>query len=221
MTRGDGGDLSTALGKLTALQKLKIDIYPGGAFSTSVYNYLTGLLGPGKVLSLAQLPFLRQVEVPLFMFAHVGPLGFGGTTAVPHDVLPQALRYLVLLAHQECSEPDGQAGWDSMVAALEFLESLGRDLSSFRQLKKVAYCFRRNSCANPMWVAATERQVNEGPKVSPEGAAEGGPEGPIQVSTRSRIQAIHASFAKQNVEFCVQETISKTKRRTIDFKEWK
>lgn len=212
----DGGNIgwSIVLKKKIALRKLKIDIcYPEEALSTRLYDRVAGSLGPDKVLNLAQLPFLRHVEVPLFMFAHTRPSGLGRNTAVPHDVLPQALGNLVLLAHNECAHPDGEACWDSMAAALEFLESLGRVLTNFDQLKTVAYCFRTDSCANPMRIAATESQDSPPPGASSEDSP--------GYSTRSRLQAINETFAEQNVKFYVKETISELGRQTIDLREWK
>lgn len=210
-----GRGLSIAFENMTALRELHIDIYAYVPFEHHFYDYITTSLGPGpeKVLNLAQLPYLEKVEVPLLMFAHMGPSGFDGITAVPREVLPQPLRYLALLAHHECPYRDGTACWDSMERALEFLESLGRDLSNFEQLRIVKYCYCENSCANPIRIAARESQDDQPHAESPEDSP--------KASTRSRLQAIHASFAEQNVEFSVIHTLFGGQRGIVDLREWK
>lgn len=209
---GGARGLSIAFKNMTALRELHIDIYAFVPFEHHFYDYITTSLGPGKVLNL-HLPSLEKVEVPLLMFAHMGPSGLDGFTAVPREVLPKPLRYLALLAHHECPYKNKTACWDSMERALEFLESLGRDLSNFEQLRAVKYCYCENSCANPMRIAARESHDDQPPAESPEDSP--------KASTRSRLQAIHASFAEQEVEFSVVETVFGGQRGIIDLREWK
>ncbi|KAK7699401.1 hypothetical protein SLS64_011697 [Diaporthe eres] len=196
-------DLSTSLGKLTALRTLKLDIYPDDLILSDQYNDVTASLGPGNVLNLAQLPILQHLEVPLYMFAHIGRLAVGGTAAVPQKALPRSLKSLVLLARLSCEENsfhEKEVCWDSVDAALIFLESLRDDLPCFPHLESVAYWFESASCGNPFSSAVQGGQDDK--------AAED--------STLSRLQAIQASFSRHDVQFLVEEG---NDRRTIDLQD--
>lgn len=206
IAHGRRGALSTKIGILTALRTLKIHLYPN-PLTNDLYNDVTASLGPGNVLNLAQLPILEHVEVPLYMFAHVGRLGLGGTTAVPQKALPRSLKSLVLLAQLTCGDRleslhKEDVCWDSVDAANSFLESVGDEVPCFPHLESVAYSFRTTSCGNPFSSAFQGSQDDE--------AAED--------STLSRLQAIHASFSRQNVQFLVQQT-SEHDRRTVDLQD--
>lgn len=199
-------DLSTSLGKLTALRTLKLDIYPDDLILSDQYNDVTASLGPGNVLNLAQLPILQHLEVPLYMFAHIGRLAVGGTAAVPQKALPRSLKSLVLLAQLSCEEDslhEKEVCWDSVDAALIFLESLRDDLPCFPHLESVAYCFRSSSCGNPFSSAVQGSQDDK----------------EAEDSTLSRLQAIHSSFSRQDVQLLFQEGYhlqAASDRRTID-----
>lgn len=190
--RGSRRDLSTTFGRLTALRSLEIEIYLDPAITDDLYNVVTASLGPGNVLSLAQLPNLQRLGVPLFMFAHMSTPALGGTIANPREVLPRSLKTLVLLTQQECGWPDihvEEPCWDSLATALKFFESLGNDLPYLPHLESVAYCSSEYSCGHPLASAVSGGQDNEKP----------------ENSTTSRLQAIRASFSKQNVQFLLQE----------------
>lgn len=199
ITRGSRrGELSTRLGRLTALRTLKLNFYPNFPINNDFYNDIIESLGPGSVLSLAQLPILQHLEVSLYMFAHTAQLDLDGTitVAVPHKTLPRSLKSLVLLAQLGCEEGPwipvhgkSEACWDSADAALKFLESFVHDLPCFPNLESVAYCFRTLSCGNPFSSAVQGSQEDE--------AAED--------SVLPRLQAIHASFTRHNVQFLLQE----------------
>lgn len=203
--RGSRRDLSTTFGRLTALRSLEIEIEPYPTITSDLYNVITASLGPGNVLSLAQLPNLQRLGVPLYMFAHMSRPALGGTLAVPREVLPQSLKILVLLTQHDCGWPDihvEEPCWDSLATALKFLESLGNDLPYLPHLESVAYCFSEYTCGNPLAFAFSGGQDNETP----------------EDSTTSRLQAVRASFSKQNVEFIPQEG-DMTESRPIELRE--
>lgn len=190
--RGSRRDLSTTFGRLTALRSLEIKIYPDPAITSNLYNLVTASLGPGNVLSLAQLPNLQRLGVPSYVFAHMSRPALGGTIAIPRDVLPQSLKTLVLLTQRDCGWPGlhvEEQCWDSLATALKFLESLGNDLPYLPHLESVAYCSMEYSCGHPLASAVSGGQDNEKP----------------ENSTTSRLQAVRASFSKQNVQFLLQE----------------
>lgn len=186
-------DLSTILGNMTALRSLEIEIYPDADITSELYhNVITASLGPSDVLSLARLPNLQRLEVPLYMFAHMSSPALGGTIAVPREVLPQSLKHLVLLTRNDCGWPDfhiGEPCWDSVATALGFLESLGDDLPCLPNLESVAYRSIDYSCGYPLVSAVPGGQDNEAP----------------EDSTTSRLQAVCSTFSKQNVQFLLQE----------------
>lgn len=66
--RGSRRVLSTALGKMKSLRKLKIVIYPIPNITTNLYNDIAASLGPGNVLDLARMPDLQHLEVPCTCF---------------------------------------------------------------------------------------------------------------------------------------------------------
>lgn len=214
--RGSRGELSRRLGKLTALRTLKLHFYPNDSINNDFYKDITESLGPGRVLSLAQLPILQHLEISLYMFAHSGQLILDGTvtTAVPHRILPRSLKSLVLLAQLSCEEGPwipvhgkNEVCWDSGEAAVFFLESFAHDLPCFPNLESVAYCFRTLSCGNPF--------------VNPFSSAVPGNQEyeAFEDYVLPRLQAIHASFLRHNVQFLLQEGSflqEASDRRTID-----
>lgn len=199
---GSRRELSTSLGKMTALQTLNIDIFVASGF----YNDSTPPLGSGNVLSLVQLLNLQHLEVPLSMFADVGTPAPGETTAVPREVLPQSLKTLVLLKPRECTSSGGHSEgicWDAMNGALKFIDSIRDDLTCFPHLETLAYRFVRNSCGGLFLSAPTVSQDDESAD-----------------SLRSRLQVIKASFSKQNIQFLLdEESYFFDRWRRIDLQE--
>lgn len=215
-SNGSMRDLSSSLGKISALQTLKVSIYPHANVTGFEYARTIGQLGPGSVLGLAQLPNLQHLEVPLYMLArtNVSWLPPGEATAVPREVLPKSLKSLVLLAHRKCLcwswGPDSRDGqqricWDSRTAACNFLESLGHDLACFPELETVGYCFITKSCA----------------KAFPPMSAVNGDDQAAKDFIGSRLRVICASYLERNVQFCLQTTADQfTSPRTIDVRDW-
>lgn len=195
LERGSRRELSTSLGKLTALKTLKIDLYPKkGTMTNDLYNDIAASLGPGKVLSVAQLPNLHKVEVPLCMFARTGLSGLEGISAIPGEVLPRSLKTLVLL--DSCSTVD--ICLKGMVNDLEYLESFGDDLSRLPHLESVAYC----PCYRISELLTTVRRSDD--------------DETYEKSILYRLPLIRTLFSKQNVQFLLQERYN---RRTIDLED--
>ncbi|KAH8777782.1 hypothetical protein F5883DRAFT_613987 [Diaporthe sp. PMI_573] len=190
IARGSRRDLSTTLGKMTALRILETDMYPNPDITSRLYGDITASLGPGNVLSLARLPNLEQIQIPLYMFAHVGPPPFGAVAAIPREVLPRSLKSMTLLAHCKCGLTyERQPCWDSTTSLLEFLESLRDDLVWFPELETVTYCFGSRSCGHPYWRSLT---------YSPG-------EDEDEDFIHSRLQAIQDAFWKHKVQFRLQK----------------
>lgn len=187
ITHGSRRDLSTALGKLTALRILDITMYTDCTIADHLYYDTARTLGPAKVLNLAQLPNLQHITVPMYIFVHSGPLYVGEKAAIPREVLPQALRTLELVITHECEDTyeEDACGWDIMDAALGFLESFIDELSCFPHLQSVACSFDYGNWGPPLPSTLTLGQVNDR----------------HESSISSRLRAISASFSKQNVEF--------------------
>lgn len=176
MSHGSPPDLSTAFGKFLALRILTIHIYPDDTTS-DVYDAFTALVGPRMALDLEQLPNLQQIEIPLYMIVHAGP----------REILPRSLKTLVLHSLDECewNEYTDCLCWDWERDPYSFLESLRDDLPYFPHLQSVEYCFGSVSCGSLGW------------KVQDSEAE--------RIATQARLQAISASFAKQNIQFFLRK----------------
>lgn len=162
--------------------------------TNDLYNDIAASLGPGKVLSVAQLPNLHKVEVPLCMFARTGLSGLEGISAIPGEVLPRSLKTLVLL--DSCSTVD--ICLKGMVNDLEYLESFGDDLSRLPHLESVAYC----PCYRISELLTTVRRSDD--------------DETYEKSILYRLPLIRTLFSKQNVQFLLQERYN---RRTIDLED--
>lgn len=200
-------ELSTALGGMTALRTLRINSSPRAELSINFCRYMVGKSpdAPARVISLANLPNLRHLEVSSFIVAEMGPSGFNGSTVVPHEILPQALETLILLGQRKCSHPQGRACWDSITVTLGFLETLGSNLSRFDKLKTVGYSFDPSSCGNPTLAAAPWNQGDEAP----------------EDSTRWRLLSIDECYSESKVEFFLQERTTELELETFSLQECK
>lgn len=201
LERGSRRELSTSLGKLTAIRTLKIDLLPHGYITNDLYNDMAASLGPSKVLSVAHLPDLQKLEVPLYMFTRRALPGLEGTTAIPREVLPRSLKTLVLLnscktilTHQEgiCLE--------RMADALEYLESFGDDFPCLPHLESVAYCpcpsiSRSQFSTTVRWNKDDEAYEN---------------------SILHRLQLVRTLFSRHNIQFLLQ---NRRDRQTIDLED--
>lgn len=196
-------ELSTILRKLPALRTLRLNLYPSVGIQSSLHSEITASLGPYSVLDLSELPNLQHLEVPFYMFAHMGGPAPESAIAIPRAVLPHSLDTLVLLAQHDyglgsCYQSGEEDCWDSIDAALQFLESLSDDLYYLPLLRTVAYRFDRHGCGDP-FLAAYERGED--------------------LCVSSRLRAIHKSFSNQNTRLLVQEVAYGGKMYTTDLEE--
>lgn len=190
MSQDTGRTLSTALAKITSLQALEINIYPGFdmtfAVTTNRYRDLMASLGPQHTLDLGRLAYLEKLEVPLYMFANVGLEDLGLTPAVPCHALPRSLKTLVLLARCRGGHSEESPCWASVSSAIDFLESFRDNLRHFPRLKTVSYYYGRDSCGDPFLPIPGEYCSEENKKV--------------WIMTRSRLAELRHAFWDHQVD---------------------